>query len=157
MTGRAPPFEDKYIPEPMSGCWLWLGSCDDKGYGKGIHGKRRYKAHRQSWIIHRGEIPPGLCVLHKCDVPSCINPDHLWLGTKADNTADMVRKKRNRGWGDGVQPILNGRNHPLAKLTEADALFIRDDTRRASVIAKDYGVSRQIVWKIKTHQNWAHI
>jgi len=157
MSGKPPPFEDKYIPEPMSGCWLWLGSCDDKGYGKGFSCQRRYKAHRHSWTLYRGEIPLGLCVLHKCDTPACVNPDHLFLGTRTDNSVDKVRKARHRGWGRGNQPILNGTKHPLAKLTDADVLWIRIDDRKPSIIAQNYGVSRQIVWKIKTRQVWTHL
>jgi hypothetical protein len=148
MTGRAPPFEDKYIPEPMSGCWLWLGYVNRDGYGTLTHHGRVYMAHRFSWALHRGEIPSGMLVLHKCDTPACINPDHLFLGTHTDNQADKMRKGRYGQYGE---------DNNSAKLTEADALFIREDLRKPSVIAKDYGVSRQIVWKIKTRQNWAHL
>jgi hypothetical protein len=150
------PFEDKYIPEPMSGCWLWLGPYGSLDYGQFTLRGRRYKAHRYSWQVHRGDIPPGMHVLHRCDTPACVNPDHLFLGTQADNNADKVRKERHTGWGRG-HPILNGTKHPLAKLTDEDVLWIRIDDRKPSLIAKDYGVSRQIVWKIKTRQNWAHL
>ena len=95
-------FEEKYIPEPMSGCWLWTASVNDKGYGKlSISAGIWKKAHRISWEINVGPIPKGsgyhgTCVLHKCDVPSCVNPDHLFLGTNADNIYDRMDKGRGR-------------------------------------------------------------
>jgi hypothetical protein len=85
-------FSERWCPEPMSGCWLWMCSLNAAGYGQ--LGKRL--AHRVSWEVHVGAIPCGLCVLHKCDTPPCVNPDHLWLGTYADNGADMARKGRRQ-------------------------------------------------------------
>ena len=84
-----------HVPEPMSGCWLWLGTVNNKGYGLMplTHG-RVVTAHRQSFIHWRGEIPPTLNVLHRCDVRRCINPAHLFLGTIKDNSQDMLRKGR---------------------------------------------------------------
>jgi hypothetical protein len=130
----------------MSGCWLWLDALTSNGYGNMLHGGR---AHRYSWKIHRGPIPPGLCVLHKCDTPTCVNPDHLWLGTHAENMADMGRKRRQ--------------NHPLgekcgnAKLTEADIRAIRLDTRSYRVIAKDYDIVKETVGNIKRLEHWKHV
>ena len=81
-------------------CWLWTGSVVGIGYGymgKGRRGDGFISAHRASWQYHHGEIPEGLQVLHKCDTPRCVNPDHLFLGTQADNIHDMVFKGRRRG------------------------------------------------------------
>ena len=78
-------------------CWLWTGYISSAGYGqiqRGYRGPRPY-VHRLVYALAKGPIPAGLCVLHTCDTPPCVNPDHLWLGTKGDNARDMVRKGRN--------------------------------------------------------------
>ena len=82
------------MPEPNSGCWLWLSAVNRLGYGRIRWRRRDFMAHRASWLAYRGPIPKGLLVCHKCDVPSCVNPDHLWLGTQLANLADQVRKRR---------------------------------------------------------------
>lgn len=90
--------EDHYIPEPNSGCWLWLGFDNGGGYGrlwKKINGKRTLvSAHREMWEQTFGKIPHGMIVCHKCDVKPCINPSHLFVGTYADNMRDMIQKNR---------------------------------------------------------------
>lgn len=85
--------EEKSIPEPNSGCWLWLGSTIPTGYGViGVDGKN-WRAHRAAWRAYRGEVG-SLHVLHRCDNPGCINPDHLFLGTHTDNMRDRRDKGR---------------------------------------------------------------
>lgn len=86
-----------------NGCWVWGDSRTEFGYGllvkerssKTYRGKQK-TAHRLSWELHHGEVPDGLSVLHRCDNPPCVNPDHLFLGTHADNMRDMFEKGRNR-------------------------------------------------------------
>lgn len=83
------------IPVPFSGCWLWLLSLNRDGYGQCAIGTKSINAHRLSWMAFRGPIPPRMMVLHSCDVRSCVNPDHLWLGTNADNMRDCFAKGRH--------------------------------------------------------------
>ena len=101
MMGRRGPieerFERQYIPEPNTGCWLWIGSTTMFGHGQirsGVGGRERLLAHRLSWELHRGAIPEGRLVLHECDNPPCVNPDHLSLGSYSRNTKDAYRRGR---------------------------------------------------------------
>jgi hypothetical protein len=103
-------FEGKYIAVPESGCWLWLGSVSAFGHGWFWTGKVNDWAHRWSWRLFRGEIPEGMCVLHRCDVASCVNPAHLFLGTMAENVYDMVSKGRNRS-GEHVTQCIHGHKY----------------------------------------------
>jgi hypothetical protein len=83
------------IPEPTTGCWLWLRSRDKDGYGSLRADGRTRRAHREAYMAYMGPIPDGAHVLHKCDTPACVNPDHLFLGTQRDNLRDCVVKGRH--------------------------------------------------------------
>lgn len=102
-------------------CWNWIGSIGPDGYGAVYIGPagavRQLKAHRISYVYTNGPIPDGMCVLHKCDNPSCVNPAHLFLGTRKDNNLDKVQK--------GRQPHNQGETNPRAKLTRQGAEEIR--------------------------------
>ena len=144
-------FWNKVNKQAENGCWEWVAGRFSAGYGGfGLDGKMKY-AHRVSWMFEHGPIPDGLFVLHKCDNPSCVNPAHLFLGTHADNMRDKAEKGRAVGI---PQP---GESHGSAKLTEADVLAIRSDNRIGRVIAAEYGVSREQIWRIKRRENWTHI
>jgi len=89
--------EERFWPkiEKTNSCWNWMANKNNHGYGMVLYGDRKRLAHRISWELHNGKIPKGLCVLHKCDNPACVNPDHLFLGTIRDNYEDMVKKGRH--------------------------------------------------------------
>lgn len=100
LTAR---FEQNTQPEPNSGCLLWLGRvAKHNGYGQLSVSNREEQAHRVAYRMTKGEIPTGLMVLHSCDQPSCVNPDHLRLGTQQDNMADRAQRNRTaRGMSNG--------------------------------------------------------
>ncbi|MET0724355.1 MAG: HNH endonuclease signature motif containing protein [Tardiphaga sp.] len=108
---HARPLKDRLldlcIPEPNSGCWIFMGCLHQLGYGRIAKKKNEHEyAHRAAFEVFRGRIPKGMHVLHTCDVPCCVNPDHLWLGTHKDNMHDMIRKGRSNFGGYGpVNPI----------------------------------------------------
>lgn len=140
---------DNYIPEPNSGCWLWVGQQHRQGYGcLMINGKFKL-AHRVMYERFVGPIPDGMMVLHKCDIPSCVNPDHLFVGTQTDNMHDMCAKGRHT-------PVAGERNSH-AKLTVADVIAIRASKERNVDLAKKYGIKADSIWKVKSRRTWAHI
>lgn len=143
-------FEEKFMPEPNTGCWLWIGALVPDGYGSfRLSTHISIKAHRLSWLTYCGPIPGDAQVLHRCDVRSCVNPDHLFLGDNDANVADRVAKGRSaRNWG---------RKSPTAKLTEEQAAAILRDPRTHAEIAADYGISTGPVQAIKAGKGWRHV
>ncbi|MFZ5783942.1 MAG: HNH endonuclease [Pseudomonadota bacterium] len=139
------------IPEPNSGCLLWLAAVNASGYGIiGING-RSLLAHRVAWEAEYGPIPDGLHALHKCDVRSCINVYHLFLGTNADNVADKCAKGRAIGEGP------TGEDHPSAKLTEDDIRAIRLSVLGPTALGRQCGVSQSLISMIRARKRWAHV
>ncbi len=155
-------FNDKWTPEPFSGCWLWLLSVNERGYGQAYaNSKKPQKAHRCSWEIHNGAIPKGLYVLHRCDTPACVNPAHLFLGTLKDNIQDSIRKGRFRfpPHLPGSHPIYRqqGEKHWNHRLSAAQVLEIRNKSGTLRALAKQYGVNFHTIDDIKKRRKWAHI
>lgn len=145
----------KYIKiHPETGCWEWQGFLMACGYGLTSHKGKKILAHRASWLVCEGEIPNNMCVLHKCDNRKCINPDHLFLGTKKENTIDMLKKKRH-----SYVPHL-GINHGCAKLTEEQVYSIRKKKKMGSTnkeLAMEFNVFRSTIEKIVYRQTWKHL
>lgn len=130
------------------GCWLWTASKNSKGYGQFKYKGKMTGSHRVAWILTNGEIPEGLCVLHKCDTPACCNPRHLFLGTQCDNMQDMYDKKRKNNEG-----VRNGRS----KLTENMVLAIRQDPRPRNIVGLEYGMSPNQISAIVLKRCWTHV
>ena len=131
-------------------CWEFKTGKSKNGYGTfRISPKQNMGAHRFAYLDKRGTIPLGLFVCHSCDNRLCCNPTHLWLGTPADNTADMIDK--------GRAAPAKGELNNSAKLTSAQVLAIRADTRSQRTIAKDYGVHNSVISRIKRRDIWSHI
>lgn len=146
------PFMDFVSPEPNSGCWLWTGGLISTGYGKMRHKGKMQRAHRVSYELHRGPIPTGMKVCHRCDVPTCVNPDHLFLGTDMDNAQDREAK------GRGNQP--KGERNRWAKLTAKQVGEIRAkkaEGQTARRIGLEYGISHRTVLDICHCKKWKHV
>jgi len=140
--------------QKTNNCWLWTASKKSTGYGTFGFAKKVHKAHRVSWILHNGHIPEGLCVCHKCDNPSCVRPDHLFLGTVIENVRDRDRKKR-KSQGRGHSATIRNR-----KLTEWDVKAIRWLTDQGTCqcdLAKAFGVSKANVSAIIKKTAWSHV
>lgn len=141
------------ISKAQSGCWEWTWGLSNAGYGRlGYKGKNT-QASRVMWIAVHGSIPNGLWVLHRCDNPKCINPDHLFLGTRKDNIDDMVRKGRGNA--------LRGAESNKAKLTEEIVRQIRKEHHHSGIgfrpLGRKYGVSDMAIRKLISGQSWKHI
>lgn len=137
-------------------CWEWQAARHTFGYGKYWDGERVLDAHRVSYAFHNGPIPSGMVVRHKCDNPPCVNPDHLELGTQAQNIADAVARGRygdRRGRGQGRL----GEQHQGAKLCAEAVREIRASSDPARVLAERYGVSRSLIGQVKSLKIWSHV
>jgi hypothetical protein len=140
-----------------NGCWNWTRCKHPKGYGQigtskdGVH--ITLKAHRFFYEHYKGSVPAHLCVCHVCDNPSCVNPDHLWLGTNKDNSQDMVKKGRN--------PNTAGTNNPNAKLTPAQVREIRESYIRGVTkqqdLADKYDIPQTQVSRIIRGVHWGSV
>lgn len=141
-------------------CWLWTASRDGRGYGHfGIKGKME-GSHRVSWWLDSGEWPKGLCVLHKCDNPLCVRPEHLFIGSQHENMADMSNKGR-RSAGDKHSITQRGMNNGRSKLTEVQVLESRQlystGMFTQQTLAFLYGISQVHMGRILNKENWRHV
>ena len=190
MADTRPPekrFWKFIVVRPRTRCWLWTGAREEKGYGHFAVNGRPVRAHRFSYEMLVWPIPDGLFVLHRCDQPGCVNPDHLFLGTTDDNMLDMVLKgrsahgERNANFGKfgPAHPVYGlkvagtrhhssdakakiakrsrGEINPAAKLTEAAVLEIRASTLSQNALARLYGVSQATINGILRRRTWRHI
>lgn len=128
-----------------AGCWEWLKAKAGNGYGVISFNQKMHYSHRVSYRFFVGEIPPSMNVLHRCDNPSCVNPEHLFLGTQKDNVADMIKKGRNK----------NGQPNPKYKFDDQTVLKIRKDFE-SGIFPKDlrlsYGISHAQLYRITRYK-----
>jgi len=130
-------------------CWIWTGSCSN-GYGNFMTPTKHERAHRFSWMLHRGEIPKGVFVCHTCDNPCCVNPGHLFLGTQTENMADMWKKGRG----------VHGSRVITARLDESKVIKIRELASSGVSIkemAKEFGVGLSTIGEVLRGTNWRHV
>lgn len=137
--------------EKTDSCWLWTASVDGRGYGQLTILGHRYTASRRVWQLCVGEIPPGLFVLHKCDIRRCVNPDHLFPGTQKDNMQDCISKGRNR------YITHSGEENGHSKLKTQDVVFIRQMSKKGKLgkfMAPWFGVSQATISKVIRGETW---
>jgi hypothetical protein len=133
-----------------SDCWYWIGYQDKLGYGRFSYPNEN-KAHRIAYTLFVGSIPDGMKILHRCDTRCCVNPNHLFVGTQADNVADMVKKHRNKN-----VPLF-GENNPMSRLTkkQVDEIRLRvsnGETQRS--MCKTFNVSPMTISRIIRKEIW---
>jgi len=151
--GKMLPIENRFWERvnKTKTCWIFTGTLNGiMGYGTISREGIQTPAHRVSWEIHNGPIPFGMWVLHKCDNPPCVNPEHLYLGTVTENTNDKVNRGR----------LLVGERVHNAKLTSGQVLSIRSRARSGesgSLIAKEFGMKRPYIRKVVTGERWKHL
>lgn len=134
---------------PTNGCWEWLKAVQTGGYGAIRHNGRTYRAHRLAYeVANNCEVERSLDVCHSCDNRRCVNPDHLFIGTRTDNMQDCAAKGRIR------VPGLAGDLCPNSKLTSHQVKDIRSDPRSARALAKAYGVDRGTIGAIRRGLTW---
>lgn len=141
-------FRAKYIINPVTGCWEWLGHKVRDGYGAfRFNGKDR-RAHRVSFMLFKGEVPDDIDVLHTCDNSGCVNPEHLFLGDHSTNMKDMYAKARRHN---------KGTSNPNVQLAEEDIINIRASTLSGKELATLYDVSPTNIRHIRKRKTWRHI
>lgn len=153
FTNRHDNFEGWLVLDDKTGCLNFTGGKVGIGYGRLRVGRKLFLAHRVAYEAAFGPIPKGMLVCHRCDNPSCCNPEHLFLGKQLDNMSDRKTKGR---YGAQARGGANG----SAKLTDADIPRIREQLaagRKQSDIAADFGVTQPLISMIALRKKWAHI
>jgi hypothetical protein len=148
-------FEMKFAACPMSGCWIWLTGCDERGYGRSCLHRKNMAAHRVAWMIYRGPIGDKH-VCHQCDVRCCVNPAHLFLGTHTDNMRDCLSKGRNYA-RTHPERFPRGERHWKSTLTAEQVLEIRRRYARGErpyEIAQSLNLVAQNVANVTSRRLW---
>lgn len=158
-TKVLPPANELYqrlnkwtVQSDEDSCWIWVGTTDIRGYGLIVVHPGIYKAHRLSWTAYHGPIPEGKYVCHTCDNRSCVNPDHLFIGSQADNMADMVKK--------GRAGRLAGEKNGRSRLTEDQAreiLRLRKEGVSLRRVATMFGIGKTTVRHITNGTTWGYL
>lgn len=143
-------FADGYVVDKKTGCWNWIRRWNGNAYGYFWLNGKSMKAHRVAWILFKGvSVPKSIGVLHRCDNPPCVNPDHLFLGTAQDNTDDMMNKGRN--------VPRRGEESSSHKLSTKQVLEIKSSTLLGVELARIYQVGPMQISRIRRGLRWGHV
>lgn len=134
-------------------CWNWIGDKYDSGYGRlALEKGKQVRAHRFLYEQVHGKIPDGMCALHRCDNRACVNPEHIFIGTKKDNMQDCLTKKRHK------YIAHHGEDNGNSKLSKADIIKIRELWAKGGIyqskLAKEFGVSQTVISKVVNYKTW---
>lgn len=152
--------------ESPDGCWMWIAAKDHHGYGHLNMNRVHVRAHRLSLLIAGRELPEGQSVCHSCDVPACVNPAHLWLGSHMDNMVDRCKKGRTAtGIRSGAvkhpEATPRGEGHCRAKLNEEKVRAMREEYAKGGINLTDlgakYGIKMVGAWQVVNRDTWAHV
>lgn len=153
VSRRRPPLEERFWSrvDRSEGCWLWRGHINHDGYGRlpvGDPGRSRMiMAHRLALFLDGREVPPGMVTRHKCNTPACVRPDHLEIGTQAENVGDTVQSGH----------VPRGEDAHNAVLTEAAVVDIRTSLEPSHVLAARYGISVKTLHHVRAGKRWSHV
>lgn len=142
----------RFVSKHPCGCWVWTGAKDAKGYGMFRRMGRTWRAHRLSHAMFKGAVGEHELVRHKCDNPSCVNPDHLETGSPRDNAQDAIKRGRFK-----FRAAPPGEEHHRAKLTDEAVRDIRTKRMSTRAFAKLYGVSPYTAWAVSAGKAWVHV
>lgn len=163
INGKRKPTIDRFWPKvnKTETCWFWTGAADSKwGYGSLYHEDRVHLAHRVSWMLFRGPIPEGMDVCHKCDTPPCVNPDHLFIGTRLDNMRDCSFKGRHF-LQKNPSRARRGEQCHKSKFITGEVIAIRAIYAHGGIgltrLSRAYGISKSAMHSIVTRKSWAHV
>jgi hypothetical protein len=161
LLSKLPPdFPAHVTLRPETGCVLWAGVRGKHAphrYGRKLYEGKLWPTHALSWVLANGRpVPDGKVICHTCDTPACVNPDHLWDGTDADNAKDKAKKGRStRGATHGL--FTRGERNGLAKLSETDIPRIRQSIQGPTALARLYGVSPATICAVRKGRIWSHV
>ncbi|MGH8235418.1 MAG: HNH endonuclease [Steroidobacteraceae bacterium] len=150
----AESFDEQYIVDAATRCYVWQRARDKDGYGKFWLCGKLVRANRYAYERAAGPLACGMQACHTCDNPPCVNPEHLFAGTNSDNVKDAIRK------GRAAAPVFHGAEHGMAILDTAQVLSIRAKlaagTRQCDV-AREFSISEPLVYRIKKRIIWKHV
>lgn len=157
MRSEKRRFWEKVEVSSSVGCWYWAGHKHKAGHGQFYFRGRAHYAHRVAWRLTFGRLQ-GKFVLHRCDNPNCVNPFHLFLGTQADNVADMIAKGR---MAYGEKRARKGEKHGMAELTNKDVKYLRkahaQNSKTVKELSAQFGVTKACIYDCLKRKTWRHI